>query len=705
MKKVFKDYLFNKHYFVNDSGEKSEQAFETLFALANLFDIKITSGQSLAEEAMLHLAEEQIGYHVPEAFYRGFPQSVRALSKDALLFDQLVHYTVTYGFGNFSEAGHSLLEEQFERIAFDEDCEIKEFAILTEQEAVDKMEEYVADLLKSTRPLDEEQYQLVKGFIDEYSCSINYCENKDTAIRMLLESGNMIYARFISLADIIKVVERIYHEQYGADNIKKLNLKNKDRKFITALINAKFTDEEYILYPYSNAVRECYEKQAIWSGLLHHIHYKPVNELAAQFVDGIRNGKNISAFSGFEKAMAKKDIQSAVHALLKGKGSGALLRKLNYILSRCETEEEIAFVMEHMETKNPIILIQMLLQYAAYSADSARDFVFTRYNKLVVHKETKEEMEKRQSVISENVRKMMAEVIHKNLHKIYKGQLGKVYVDPAMKKIAVPLKAAASMAGFGAFPTGSRIHIPVEKGKKIRAFTYWEKVDDIDLSVFGVTDDGRQQEFSWRSMFGRQSEGITFSGDQTSGYNGGSEFFDLDPVQFRKEYPDVKYLVFCNNVFSKSRSYETGLFFDWGAIPFSECECRAGYMVRDVKDSGQIWEPKTVQSSFKVDCDSSFVYLFGIDLEENDIVCLNMVRESDEAVAGTTSLSFLADYFHLAKVFNVADLFSMLATEVTEVIEEADVIVTDEAVTGKEGAEIIRSSDTEKIIAYMNSYK
>ena len=139
MQKIFKDYLFGKHILVHESGVKCEDAFETLFALANLFNIRITEGQALATKDMIETASEQIGVDVPAPFYTGFPQSVRALSKDALLFDQLVHYTVTYGFGNFSEAGHSLLEEKFERAAFKEDCEIKDFVILTEQEAEIKM--------------------------------------------------------------------------------------------------------------------------------------------------------------------------------------------------------------------------------------------------------------------------------------------------------------------------------------------------------------------------------------------------------------------------------------------------------------------------------------------------------------------------------------------------------------------------------------
>ena len=218
-------------------------------------------------------------------------------------------------------------------------------------------------------------------------------------------------------------------------------------------------------------------------------------------------------------------------------------------------------------------------------------------------------------------------------------------------------------------------------------FTYWEKVDDIDLSVTGITEDGEQMEFSWRTMYGRQSKEIAYSGDQTSGYNGGSEYFDVDVDAFKKKYPTVKYLVFANNIFS----YST----------FKQCVCRAGYMVRDKRSSGNVFEPKTVKTSFVIDSDSTFSYLFGIDLEANEFVWLNVERDSNIHVAGSSSMSFLIDYFKTVDIMSVADLFEMLATEVVSDPAEADVILSDGEVSAKDGATVIRSCDTEKIKAIL----
>jgi len=190
-------------------------------------------------------------------------------------------------------------------------------------------------------------------------------------------------------------------------------------------------------------------------------------------------------------------------------------------------------------------------------------------------------------------------------------------------------------------------------------------------------------------MWNRQSSAITYSGDQTSGYNGGTEYFDVDLEAFMAEYPQAEYLVFCNNVFSGK--------------PFSKCLCRAGYMDRDVLDSGQVFEPKTVATSFQITCESTFAYLFAIDLKTKELVWLNVSRDSNARVAGTTSLDFLKDYINACQLMNVQKLFSMLATEVVETPEDADVVVADEVVSVKENTEIIHSYDTERILALMNA--
>lgn len=679
LKELYLRYLFEKHILVCDKDVVEQNSFEVLFTLANMFNIRIDKGTKYAQRWMIDFASKQLGQNVPEPFYKGFPQSVRELTSDQLLFDQLFHYVRTYGMGDFSEAGQSLFEENFDRIAFKEEADIKVFSIVTEDEAYAKLIGLTDELLMSTRPLSDSQYELVKDLIYSDSYEIKDIASKNTCIRLLVDLRDLRFAKFLNLSDVIKVVDEINYGEYGNKQLNKLNLKNVDRKFLTKLINVLFDGSRC-------DIRNCYERKKIWNGLLHHIHYKAVSDEAKSFVDAMRSDKNESVFSEFERSMNQKSIKNAIDTLKRSKGASSILRNLNYIISRCDNDEDIDYVLKSIKTDNTIVLIQLLMQYAHYKGTSARAFKFTKHNKLKVHVETDEEKAARRSVISADVIDKITDKLREDLKLCLNGRLGKVYIDPDMVNYALPVQENTSQGGFGTLTRGSKIRIG--ETKKLRVFTYWEKVNDIDLSVFGIDEYGNRREFSWRTMANSQSKAITYSGDQTSGYNGGSEYFDIDMDEFRKLYPDTRYMILCDNVFSGS--------------PFNKCFCKAGYMTRDINDSGQVYELKTVKTAFMINCDSTFAYLFGVDLKTNELIWLNTTRDSSAIVAGDTEMDFLLDYFDVTDTLNVYTFFEMMADEVVSDINEAQVIVTDKPVKTDSDALIIREFDTEKMIAYLN---
>ena len=679
MEKIFKEYLFEKHIFVSEADTEEKYPFETLFSLASLFNIRITEGEALVRSDMISFAAKQLGEHVPDPFYRSFPKSVRGLSRDRLIFDQMIHYFMTYGLGDFSEAGHSLFEEQMEKTAFHEETEIRDFRIVTETEAKELLADMTDRLLAGSRPVSGAQFDMIRQFILTYDHKVQEVASKDTATRLLLATRSLQFAEYLSLSDVIRFVDLLNYEEYGSEELNRLNLCNQDRKFITKLIHKLFSLGR------SN-VRTCYEKKKVWNGLLHHLHFKAKNEEEQAFLDAMRGRENKSVFSAFERAMVDGEITTALDILKKEKGSAAVLRKLNYILSRCEDMKDFEYVMQNVDSKNTIILLQLIIAYSNYErSQAARTFAFTKYNKMKVHQETEDEIRRRKSYITLGQAGMLAKELRSNLQRCLAGRLGKVYIDEEMRRYALPLQETATQGGFGVLTRGTRI--PIGETKKLRAFTYWEQVNDIDLSCFAIDKAGSQREFSWRNMADQQSDAVTYSGDETSGFNGGSEYFDIDLEAFRKKYPNYRYLIFCDNVFT--------------GISFSKCFCKAGYMLRDIDDSGQIYEPKTVQSSFLVNSESTFSYLFGLDLTNNDFIWLNMARNSRTRVAGDTDMRFLTDYFHVTDAMNVYDFFRMMATELVSDPAEAEVAVTNRTVRVPEGVEVIREYDFEKMIALM----
>ena len=678
MHEIYKDYLFEKHILVSNGNLEDKNAFEVLFALAHFFGVKIIKGGQLANYEMIGDLSKRFGENVPEPFYKGFPGSVRELTTEELLFDQLLHYSVTYGLGDFEEPGHSVFEKDFERIAFREATEVKEFVVQTEEEAEETVQTIVNDLLAGSRPLSERQYALALAYILDHDEVVPDIVSKNTLVRLLIDTKRLSLADKMNLSDVMKVVDELNYRNYNNSNPKKLNFKNQDRKFLTEILDRMFQGDRC-------DIRTCYEKKQLWNGFLHHIHYQPENEAASVFALTMREKGNASVYSEFEKLMRENRRQEAAKLLREKKGTSVLLRNLDYIISRMDNEETEAFLSGFPKDCSVLILLQLLFRYESVSQGKGRTFRFSRHNLLKVHTETPQEQDRRQSRLSEEQIKTLKSVIRSTLSERLKNRLGKVYVDPVMKNYALPLSESTSQGGFGVLSKGSRIHIG--EGKKLRTFTYWEKVNDIDLSAFAFTEDGRKKEFSWRTMAAQQSGAIIFSGDETSGYHGGSEYFDINIPEFKERHPEYRYLVFCNNVFT--------------GITFSKCFCKAGYMLRDEEDSGEIYEPKTIESAFLVDCESTFAYLFGIDMIKNEFIWLNQARNSNAQVAGSTSLTFLLDYFHTTEIFNVYDFFKMMAEELVEDPMEAEIVVSDHETAYADGAEMIREYDFEKIRAFM----
>lgn len=680
MKDLFTHYLFDKHILVND-GTPEENPFESLMALASLFNIRVREGKNLAQQSMIELASIKLGERVPEPFYEGFPKSVRKLSKDKLLFDQLFHYFTTYGNGDFSEAGHSVFEEQMDRGAFNEKTDIMDFRILSEEDALAELRGMVDGLLAGTRPVSASQYTVIREYILDYEYMPEFIASKNTVMQLVIDTKDPEFAKFLALSDVVKVAELLNYRCYCNPNVNNLNLRNVDRKMLAGLI-------DYITENGKCNITECYEKKKTWNGLLHHIHYKAKNENGSMLLEAMRNKGNESVYSAFEAEMAKKEPVAAAEVIKEGKGGAALLRHLDYIISRCETEEEIEKVLELTETKNLIVLLQLYIKYSQSLRKGTgllRNFTFVKFGLTKVHYESDAEGARRKSELGRETTEMIREKIYAKIKELLAGRLGKVYIDPDMTKYSLPLQEGAGQGGFGVLPKGSRLNIG--DAKKIRAFTYWEKVNDIDLSVIGITEDGREREFSWRTMADNQSDAIVYSGDETSGYYGGSEYFDINVELFKKLNPDIRYLVFCDNVFT--------------GVPFSNCVCRAGYMLRDIDDTGEIYEPKTVKSSFTINGDSTFSYLFGIDLKSMDFVWLNLTKSSRTIVAGEVSQAFLIDYFYTTDIMNVGKFFGLMATEQVSDPAEADVIVTDKEIGIPEGAEVIHEYDFEKMLKYM----
>ena len=288
MEQVFENYLFNRNVLVGEKKQPTENAFAVIYTLAKEYAIKVENNQVYADQNMVEICKRNLGWDVADPFYRNFPNSVRDLSENEIMYDRLANYAMTYGIGCFDgESRHSLFEEEFERSAFDEHTEIRNFEIMPETEAMQYLVDIGMDMLEGTRPLDFASLVLLERLFagKHIRPEIVTIKSKYNSLYFFTKTKDPAFIKDCVLSDIPKFVEILAH--IDGCRPTKLNLSNQHRKIITKAIR-------YFIVSGRLDFVTCYEKRDAWCGLLHHIHFKTENKEMKEFINAIRSKNCVS---------------------------------------------------------------------------------------------------------------------------------------------------------------------------------------------------------------------------------------------------------------------------------------------------------------------------------------------------------------------------------------------------------------------------
>ena len=721
MKDTFISYLNSHNILVADDSlsvkRSTYSGYEGIFSVIDYalheYGVFFNKGVELINASVLQQLDDLFDERREDSFYRGFPMTVKELSSGQIIIDRAVVYAMTYGIGNFDFTPESLYERGFKRNEKDKgDFVYKSFSILTEEEAYEVLAGYIKGLLSYTRPLNDTQLNVLTEYYtltnETYLCVHNLTfkdimktvptVGRDTAMVLLQKTGDVeLFARSIGLLNIPRYVEHlicgkvIYTKNSGTwgngyrmskrMELRSFHLSSQERRQIASILDYLLKVEVDVAF--MNICKLALEKRRAWKSILYEIHYKPKTESAVYFTSEIF-GKSKSIASLIEKKIANGNMATAAELLLVHKGKNAVLRNIVRLIAG-QDEATIQHILS-MCDGSPILKMQIANGLCSRNESEARTFTFTAPNKtLKTHTETPIEQTKRKAVLSQDEKatlyKHLFDSIGNGIPKMYKT----AYISESNKKVALPIYNATSKSGVGVLPTGSRL--PIEPNKGIRAFTYWERVDDIDLSCFIICDDGKLHELSWRTV--SDNRWVVYSGDVTTGYyHGGSEYFDFNIENIKHDMPDARYIVVCDNIYSRGYTYNS-------------CKCKAGFMCRADLNNGMPYEPSTVKTSFKVSGDCTAVYLFAIDLVANEIVWLNVAITQKSSVAGTQNMDFLYKYFDIGDTFNHELIARQVAESVTENLDEADIIFADDVEV--EGVPTIHSYDTEAVMELLTS--
>lgn len=191
--------------------------------------------------------------------------------------------------------------------------------------------------------------------------------------------------------------------------------------------------------------------------------------------------------------------------------------------------------------------------------------------------------------------------------------LGKCYLDPLLVNYLVPFSQRSASKSLRTLVRGSRVPLP--DANVLRFFLWWKNGSsrtDIDLSaaLYGT-------EFNFIdvvSYYNLKNFGGHHSGDIVDAPQGAAEFIDLDIE--RMQAGKIRYVLMSLNSFT--------------AQPYCDLpECFAGWMARTHPNSGEVFEPRTVQDKIDIASNTRICIPLIVDLLRREVIWADIALKTD----------------------------------------------------------------------------
>lgn len=344
--------------------------------------------------------------------------------------------------------------------------------------------------------------------------------------------------------------------------------------------------------------------------ILHPFEYKKLFPKCYEAFDILRNDKPFATFnSRVEQALANKDLPQA-RQLLKTR-PGEYSRRLDHLIRLSDQVQEVIADFKHIAPKvSTPILLQLKTHFEERYNNHALRIFFPKgdVGKAVAIDNNLPEID------VETCQKVV-ELCKQTLVDKFSvlPPLGKVYLDEKLKDYNIPFGQRSASKALKTIPRGSELDLPV--GDTIRLFIYWKNGDsrtDIDLSALAL--DKNSGYVSTVAYYQLKTEGIYHSGDITSAPEGASEFIDIEMSKCLKQ--GIRYIVMSINSYTKQA---------YCNLPI----CFAGYMVRQFPESGEIYDPLTVENKFDLTANTKIAIPIIIDLKEKKVIWTDLSLTSN----------------------------------------------------------------------------
>lgn len=563
-------------------------------------------------DILIKEAKEIKGIRRYSPMYPNFPKQVMEASEAELYINAIMHY--------FGDAVGLRILPEYEKLARPElDFDESKYTVVGLGSEEDFTNLMIA-LFSSKSAFSETDRNDIASlsiyhFVDVYNRSakdISNRENKAFIGSLVLALELNINHEIDTATDVLRLAVAMSNGDVSlAEGTKFRNFNRPERRMLLGLL-AKVADAHDIVEDMKR-----YEQQ--WKRLGERLHPGdfPYAKVNSAFKAVRENAKFKTFNSRVEELIFNEKYVEAAEVLSKRPGEFA--RRLDMLL---RTQKDSMYILDLFgqvaHNASATVLIQALNNFETRAGREIRTFL-PKGNVAKM-----QSVEDNRVVIPQQVTNYAITLLRKALiAKFYeKGSLGKVFIDPALERVAIPFGLRSASKG-NVMGRGSRIPFDLDS-KVLRFFIWWTNGTsrtDIDLSA---TFFDKNFKYTGNiTYYDLCSDGAAHSGDITSAPHGASEFIDIEIDALRKR--GVRY------VSMTLHSYTAQNLCD---LP----ECFAGFMQRSNLMSGEIYDPRTVTAKVDLNSKARGGTPFIFDLETGEAIWVDtsmQINNSGSNVANT----------------------------------------------------------------------
>ena len=647
--------------------------------IEGLYRVSESAATLLFNDILVALKEAKgVRYYRP--MYPNFPQQVIEASDAELYINAIIHYWSSILVDLTKDPDMILLPKyaKDKREPLDERIELRVLGLATEED-ICNLATRIATSNTSISASDKADLRVLfdKGYLKAtVLTSVSNKENLAFIGAMFLGTAIDLAPYFKTATDVLRLATALSGGDVSLkDDSKFRNFKGSERRFLLSLLEAAGNKQEDMLrFP------------ARWVRLGERLHpgdYSKRFPTALKAFSVVRNKEHVETFrTHVEAAVRLGSTLQAITLLISRPGEFA--RRLDHLLRGADTKAKqdrvaTAFLGVAHEVSTPVLL--QVMAHFQHRDESDLRVAFPKGNvaKVVAIEKPLEELP--QAIIQRLVVGIKSTLINRF---VLLPELGKVYLDPALKDTLVPFSQRSASKSLRTLVRGSKLALGNNKDT-VRFFIWWhDKADggrvDLDLSAVGFDSDwnhmGHVAYYNLRGYsYNDESVYAVHSGDVVSAPKGASEFIDLNiPAAIRN---GLRYIVMTVHGYTEQ---------NFADLP----ECFAGFMLREKANSGEVYDPRTVVDRADLTSGNRDSVPLIIDLVDRKVIWCDAAMSGSprysyhnvDSTRGTIEL--LGKAFTGLKKPNLYDLLQLHVIARGEEVatkEEADVVFSVEAGT------------------------